>query len=326
MLLPPYGANVLVCGQSGSGKSTLVTGLMERLIQMGYQLCLVDPEGDYESMEGCVTIGDEKRAPSLDQIANLLHKLDTQLVVNLIAVALADRAGFFASLLALLQEKRLQAGRPHWIIVDEAHHMLPREWASGTSELLAQLGNTLMITVHPEHVSSNALSSVNTLIAVGRAPNEIVNEFARIISIPVPDVPAYDLSPGESLVWFRDSNRLLPRVTVEPPRAQHDRHRRKYAQGELEDDRAFYFRGPRNELNLRARNLTMFVEFSEGLDDATWLFHLKRGDYSNWFRNVVKDAATADEIASIEQNESLSAADSRAQIRKAIEAKYTAPA
>ena len=45
--LPAYGRNVLVCGQSGSGKSTLVTGLIERIMEKKYQICLIDPEGDY---------------------------------------------------------------------------------------------------------------------------------------------------------------------------------------------------------------------------------------------------------------------------------------
>ena len=53
-----------------------------------------------------------------------------------------------------------------------------------------------------------------------------------------------DLERGEALVWFRDENRLIPEVKVEPARNEHLRHRRKYAEGELEPERSFYFRGP----------------------------------------------------------------------------------
>ena len=191
---------------------------------------------------------------------------------------------------------------------------------------MSQLGNILMITVHPEHVSPNALFTVNTVIAVGRAPNETLNELAEVVDVPAPDAPSDDLAAGEALIWFRDTNRVLSKVRVAPPRAELDRHKRKYAQGELEDERVFYFHGPRNELNLRARNLTTFIELAEGLDADTWLFHLKRGDYSNWFRNGVKDATLADRIAEIEQNKELPPAESRREIKKLIEAKYTAPA
>lgn len=38
------------------------------------------------------------------------------------------------------------------------------------------------------------------------------------------------------------------------------------------------------------------------------------------------DVGLANQIAAVEQNDSLSAADSRAQIKQAIETKYTAPA
>jgi HAD superfamily hydrolase (TIGR01484 family) len=225
ILLPPYGGNLLVCGQSGSGKSTLVAGFMERLMEREYQFCLIDPEGDYENMEGRVTIGDEKHTPSLDQLVQLLEKADTQIVVNLIAVALRERAAVFGSLLSMLQEKRLHTGRPHWIVVDEAHHMLPREWAGGTAELVAQLDNTLMITVHPEHVSPAALKTVNAVIVVGAAPNEAVQGLAKVINIPAPDIPAEDLGFGEALVWWRDSNRVLPKVKVEPPTGERSRQR-----------------------------------------------------------------------------------------------------
>ena len=53
----PYGQNILVSGPSGAGKSTFATGLIERLIDRDYQICIVDPEGDYGTLDGIVTIG-----------------------------------------------------------------------------------------------------------------------------------------------------------------------------------------------------------------------------------------------------------------------------
>jgi phosphoglycolate phosphatase (TIGR01487 family) len=50
--LCPYGTSLLLAGTSGGGKSTLATGILERLYEQGYQFCLIDPEGDYESFEG----------------------------------------------------------------------------------------------------------------------------------------------------------------------------------------------------------------------------------------------------------------------------------
>jgi hypothetical protein len=92
----------------------------------------------------------------------------------------------------------------------------------------------------------------------------------------------------------------------------------------LGDDRSFYFRGPEQKLNLRAQNLTLFLQIADGVDDATWLYHLKRGDYSRWFREGIKDDLLADEAAGSERDESLSPVESRGKIRAAVERRYTA--
>jgi hydroxymethylpyrimidine pyrophosphatase-like HAD family hydrolase len=300
-----YGRNVLVCGQSGSGKSTLVTGLLERILDLRYQVCLIDPEGDYENLPGCRTVGDEKHAPSLKQLKEALEDPDEQVIVNLVALSPSERPDCFASLIAGIQELRIRTGRPHWLAIDEAHHVLPSNWAPSSPELAHQLSSLLLITVHPGHVSPAALGKVNTAIVVGREPKALLDEFASTIQVPGPETPQHDLDRGEALVWLRDENRLIARVKVEPCRNEPQRHRRKYAEGELEPDRSFYFRGPTGEMNLRAQNLNTFVQLAEGVDQNTWVFHLKRGDYSRWLRWSVKDAELADRIAGIEQDESL---------------------
>src|SRR5262249_55189318 len=61
--LPPYGLNVLIAGPSGSGKSTIATGVLERLAERRYQFCIIDPEGDYEGLEGTVALGSSQRGP-----------------------------------------------------------------------------------------------------------------------------------------------------------------------------------------------------------------------------------------------------------------------
>ncbi|MDQ2839909.1 MAG: HAD-IIB family hydrolase, partial [Acidobacteriota bacterium] len=119
VLFDASGKNLLLCGQSGSGKSTFVAGFIERLLQRGYQTCLVDPEGDYESLNGFLTVGDESHPPSFEQIFQLLDHPGSNLAINLLGVKMHDRPTFFASLLTKLQEKILREGRPHWLIIDE---------------------------------------------------------------------------------------------------------------------------------------------------------------------------------------------------------------
>jgi len=97
--VPAYGSSLLVSGASASGKSTLTAGLLEILIERRYQVCLIDPEGDYEGFLGTVTVGDEKHPPAIDEILQILQKRASQIIVNLIGIAVAERPAFFARLL-----------------------------------------------------------------------------------------------------------------------------------------------------------------------------------------------------------------------------------
>ena len=112
-------------GMSGGGKSTFTQGLTERLGRKSIQFCILDPEGDYEGLEDAVGIGRPDRPPHLQEITDLLRKAETDVVVNLLGVRLEDRPQFVAQVLPELTSLRAVLGRPHVVIVDEAHHMLP---------------------------------------------------------------------------------------------------------------------------------------------------------------------------------------------------------
>ncbi len=88
----------------------------------------------------------------------------------------------------------------------------------------------------------------------------------------------------------------------------------------------FWFRGAEGKLNLRVQNLNVFLQIAEGIDDDTWLFHLRRGDYSRWLGEGIKDKDLAAEVKQVEEDGSLSPKESRARIAKEIESRYTAPA
>jgi hypothetical protein len=109
-------------------------------------------------------------------------------------------------------------------------------------------------------------------------------------------------------------------------KAERRRHVRRYAEGEMSAEQSFYFRGPESKLNLRAQNLNGFLQLADGVDDETWLYHLKRGDYTRWFQEIIKDEPLAQDAAKVEADDALSAKDSRCKIKEAIETRYTAPA
>lgn len=320
-----YGPNLLLAGQSGGGKSTFATGFVERLLERGYQYCVIDPEGDYGDLGG-VVFGDAEQPPRLEPVLELLEDPRESCVVNLIALPLEDRPRLFARLFAGLLDLRARTGRPHWIVVDEAHHMLsPAQ--HGTENLLGSgLRSVLWITLHPDRVAREVLRLIDTVIAVGDSVDDTFARLARALGQAAPAVPAVRLTPGEAVWWCPGGGDGPERIATLAPRMERRRHRRKYAEGELEPERSFYFRGPEGKLNLRAQNLSVFLQSAEGVDADTWLYHLRRGDYSRWFRETIKDDSLADAVQRIERADDASAGETRAQVRREIERRYAPPA
>lgn len=323
--LKPYGVSVLLAGPSASGKSTTATALLERITEQDYQFCLIDPEGDYEHLESGVVLGDVKQAPTIDEVLQLLKNPHGNVIVNLLGLKIENRPAFLAGLLPHLQELQAKTGRPHWLIVDEAHHLLPASWDPASLSIPREFGGVLLITVHPKHLASGVLSAVDVVIAMGEGPDKTLRSFSEALGQRSPSVGPVELESNEALVWFRREKATPVRMSVAPPRAEHRRHVRKYAEGDVGPERSFYFRGPQGRLNLRAQNLLLFTQIGDGVDDQTWLYHLRRGDYSRWFREAVKDDELAAEAEQIQKRAKLSAQKSRALIREAIERYYTLP-
>jgi hydroxymethylpyrimidine pyrophosphatase-like HAD family hydrolase len=324
--LSPYGTIALIAGPSAGGKSTTTTGLLERLARQGYQFCVLDPEGDYQNIGHGIVLGDTDHTPSAEEVEQLLRQPGENVVVNMMHIPLSDRALFCTRLMGRLQELRAETGRPHWLVFDEAHHLFPANWTGAPLALPRHLETALFITVHPGEIAPIVLEQVNVVLAVGRRPKDTLAEFASVVGQTAPRCSVEELAQGEALAWVlgrRRQESVL--VEIEPGRSQLRRHHRKYVEGLLIPERSFYFRGPEGKLNLRAHNLILFVELAEGVDDETWLYHLHRGDYSRWFREVIGDETLAEEAAEIESQKHLAAAESREQISAAIQRHYTLP-
>jgi hydroxymethylpyrimidine pyrophosphatase-like HAD family hydrolase len=152
----PTARHLLVAGPSGSGKSTTMTAILERLVNEGYQVCLIDPEGDYDEFEPFVTLGAPDRIPGIAEILKVLNA-SKSLSINLLGVSLPDRPAFFETPLARIQELRSQTGRPHWVVIDEAHHLLPRELAPAKLVIPKELTSLALISAHPDRVAEGML-------------------------------------------------------------------------------------------------------------------------------------------------------------------------
>ena len=321
--LSPF-ETTLVTGGSGAGKSTIVTALLEQIRDLAFQFCVVDPEGDYSELPDAVVVGDAKQEPRLGEVMSLLAKPDVSVVVNLLAIDPPERPRFLAKFLPEIAKLRSETGRPHWIVLDEAHHCLPAKWDPAPITLPSEFPAAIAVTVHPEELAPHFLEIVSTVIGVGDKSLPALEKFCRATGRPFPPPCNGDLKPGA--VYLLTPDRPIEAIIPRPPKEKQKRHARKYAEGDLGEDKSFYFRGADGALNLRAQNLSTFLQMAAGVDDKTWLHHLQAQEYSRWFRDAIKDDDMARETRAIEEDRSLSARESRLRIKDIIDRRYTAPA
>ena len=94
------------------------------MVESGFGFCIFDPEGDYAELANSVCVGDAKTPPVIDEALDLVRKAAANVVINTQALSLADRPVCFNKVMPRLLSLRAANGRPHWILVDEAHHQM----------------------------------------------------------------------------------------------------------------------------------------------------------------------------------------------------------
>jgi hypothetical protein len=317
-----FGPNILLSGTTKSGKSTLTTYMLEQMIEKHYQFCLIDPEGDYVDLPGVVRIGDNAHPPVQEEVISLLQNPMQSVIVCILAVPLDDRPRFFNTLLSALSQMRKEVGHPHWIIADEAHHMLPAPAAPSFYSIPDDFKNFMFITVSIEGMNEAILNRITLLISTGDDAANALQQFSQFRNIQLHAYTVTPLEKGQAWVWDIENGDKPMLIKTGTPVHLQQRHKKKYATGDM-DYNSFYFRGPEDKLNLKAYNLMIFIQIASGIDDETWLYHLQRKDYSNWLRNSVHDKELADLVDAIENDEK-HYAESRQMVLELINERYTA--
>jgi hydroxymethylpyrimidine pyrophosphatase-like HAD family hydrolase/energy-coupling factor transporter ATP-binding protein EcfA2 len=327
--VPAHGTRLLIIGPSGSGKSTLTGVLAERVLESERSLLLIDPEGDYRTLAelpGVVVFGGkgEQALPTPEEVDQLLRQPRTSLVLDLSAMGLAEKVAYATKVLAVVAAVRSATGLPHWLVIDEAHHVLPAQSSPAADLVRPGAEGLAMITLDAAELAPavrslpNVIASTELTAFQGGVRAVLAARADRAGALSL-DGPA--LERGEAaLAWLEPTPRAV-RFRVSRRRVHHRRHLRKYTEGELPPERSFFFRGPANALNLRAANLVRFAELAEGVDEATWAHHLGAGEYSAWVRQMIKDPELADEIATIETAGAPSG-ESRRQVLERVRARY----
>ena len=115
-------------------------------------------------------VGDaEQRSGESREVLDLLRKPSNNVVVNTLGLEDRERPDFFAEAAAASSPSfRARTGRPHWLIIDEAHHLLPAARDGSSLALPKALAGD-----HPDHrpsgrgVARSAEATSTTVIALG---------------------------------------------------------------------------------------------------------------------------------------------------------------
>ena len=212
VVFPSRRSSVLVAGESG-GTLELASALLERLCKAGYQFCVLDTRGDFLDFKPGVIFGTMKNPPAVEEVLTALEKPDVQTVVCLAAVPAEERPAFVGNLLVPLRELRARTGRPHWIVVDEAHDLLPAS-AGPDDSLRDGAENTIFVTDDPTALSPAILAAVDGIAACGEHAGATLEALARAVAWGKPTLPPRPAQAHEAMVWFRKSERPVALVTI----------------------------------------------------------------------------------------------------------------
>ena len=328
--LAVHGRDFLVVGDPQSGKSWANGLACEQLILQGYCVCLIDPEGDYgtlESLPGVVVLGGEEQPPEIPEVARALQHFDLSVVVDLSRILYEDKVRYLNALLPMLASLRRSTGLPHRIVIDEAHYFL-RE--SNVKQLLdMELGAYTLVTYRPSDLHPDLRRGIEAVIVkrlthaqevqtlltmVGNQGVE--QEWTRTLGALADDEAA--LLPG-----IDEAEGKLRRFKLAPRLTPHVRHKTKYLDLQLVGGQEFVFTDNGNPVGPPARSLKQFVLSLPNIPAASLDGHTRRGDFSRWIDRVFHDHRLASDVRKVEQRYRLGHLDDvRQSMTRVIEDRY----
>lgn len=297
--------NLGIMGSSGSGKSWLAGLLAEELLKQKYQICLIDPEGDYRSLAASPRTlllgGSESPLPPVNEVLNIAEWNNVSLVLDLSMYELPERLTYMEKFLRTLRGLRARRGRPHYFFVDEIQHFCPPEGGELTDLLLEamQWGGFGLISFRPSLVSPALLARLDHLLITrlmmkaeldALQPWLAQHTTGEEVLTQLPTLPkgqAYlcpsptktGLTTSAEMIKFRVGRRTVPHV----------RHLHKYMRTPLPDYKRFYFNHPQGHNVGVAASLWEFREQLGRVPVESLAHHQKEGDFARWLAGVLHD-------------------------------------
>ena len=321
------GRNVLIVGDPKSGKSWVAGLLCEQMILHRYSTCVVDPEGDYSGLEalpGVVVLGGTADGPSPRELRVALRYPDVNVVLDLSRMRHAKKWSYIRALLPGLADLRRRTGVPHRILLDEAHYFLHE---AGISKLLdLELAGYTLVTYQPSQLHPDVLAASEAIVATRLTDPREMEALAISCNWPTACrhvVSQLELGQGALLSTAGDGRGTVTVVQLAPRLTSHVRHREKYLDVPVAQDRAFVFSKDDRSAHPRAASLREFSVAVASRPVEQLEAFLRRGDFSRWIADVFGDNALAAEVDAIEDQYRLGrVSDVADAIVHAVESRY----
>jgi hydroxymethylpyrimidine pyrophosphatase-like HAD family hydrolase len=328
VFLPATTRNVMISGDPRSGKSWLAGLIAEQIIERGYRLCVIDPEGDYFSLASrprTLALGREVSLARPTDLPRLLRNESLNLVLELTELPFAEQQRYVDEAIRELTAYARETGTPHWILVDEAHYFFNEP---SSAERLRGPIQYLFTTYRPNLVADDVYATISAHL-ITRTTEEAERYF---ISSLLKSRGPRDLVVAEALAELDIPRAGLlleladgPRWFVFTPRSRvtlHAHHARKYSDTRLPDAQAFYFRDTGWSPPPAAHNVAEFYEQLQAIPETSLRHHLKHGDFSRWAAQVIGDESLARGFRKLEQRVQVGEEIDRGQLRGQIEDHY----
>ena len=311
LALAVRGRNVLVAGDPKSGKSWVTGLLAEQLIIYGYCLCIIDPEGDYASLEALpavVVMGGADPLPRPRDLLRALRHPDVSIVLDLSHASHEEKGEYLRSVLPGLAKLRRRTGLPHRIVVDEAHYFLHDPDVLQMLDL--ELNGYTLVTYRASKLHPDVLAASQAILVTRESnPNEVralfalcrtcegrlkEEEWGRLLEGLV-------LGEAVALPVTEEAEGEVRRIRLAPRLTPHVRHLAKYVDIPVQHGHAFVFWRNGAQTGARARTLREFVAVLENTPSTSLEGHLRRSDFSRWVADVFGDYALAKELVRLEE-------------------------
>jgi hypothetical protein len=300
------GRSILISGDPKSGKSWIAGLLCEQLILQGYSIFVIDPEGDYTSLEalpGVLVFGEEKYPPPLTEFTRLLHHPDVSIVADFSVLPHAEKRRYVRSLLHLLAAHRRQTGLPHRIVVDEAHYFLHDPDVLQLVDI--NLSGYILVTYRAAQLHPRILAASEAIIVSRESDQKELRALLELHQLEeteeqlAPILQGLTMEEAALFPGVEEAGGRLCRFRVAPRLSYHVRHRHKYVDVPVPAEQAFVFADGAHPL-VRARTLKEFTEtLSKGSLESV-RGYLDRHDFSRWIEQVFGDYALAAQVGELE--------------------------